>query len=214
MPQDSGESIYAAKHLDVSQGHLSSAPKAGHTKASLSDVSLGGIWPVRWSLGASSDARSVLQSKGCRLLAWNFSDRAPDSLRIPWTEKWPKTGHADDWVNCAGRFQVTVCGVTFCPFSGHQGGHNPECLKSKVQTTSKHSCHVNVLSVTRQTHTCKHPVVIGFGCGPIREGTPHFVLPCYPHCQFAVGAAFGFLCGMPVCYLPTQTKPSAAPSTG
>ena len=50
---------------------------------------------------------------------------------------------------------MTVCGVTFSPFSRHQGDHIPKCLENKVQTTSKQSCHGTALSVTRQTCTCK-----------------------------------------------------------
>ena len=33
-----------------------------------------------WSLGAPSDAHSALHNKGCRLLAWNCSDRASEFL--------------------------------------------------------------------------------------------------------------------------------------
>ena len=67
----------------------------------------------------------------------------------------------------AGYFQATVCGVTVCPFSRHQGDHKPKCLENKAQTTSKHSCHENALSVTRQTHTCNHP-----DQGPRRRDIP------------------------------------------
>ena len=33
----------------------------------------------------------------------------------------------------SGHFQVTVCGVTFCPFSRHQGDHKHKCLKRRLK---------------------------------------------------------------------------------
>ena len=50
-----------------------------------------------WLLGASSDAHSALQKQGLRAPG---SELLRQNLGIPWTEKWPKTGHADDWVCC------------------------------------------------------------------------------------------------------------------
>ena len=41
--------------------------------------------------------------------------------------------------------------VMFCTFSWHQGDHKPKFLQNKAQTTSRHSCHENARSVTRQT---------------------------------------------------------------
>ena len=49
--------------------------------------------------------------------------------------------------------QVTVCGVTVCPFSRHKGNHGPKCLKTSVKCT----CHEIALSDTRQTCTWNCP---------------------------------------------------------
>ena len=32
------------------------------------------------------------------------------------------------WLAMPGEFQVTVCGVTVCPFSEHKGNQRPKCL--------------------------------------------------------------------------------------
>ena len=54
-----------------------------------------GKWPPRnGPRGASSDAHSALQTRACG--SWLGIARI--WLGIPRTEKWPKTGHADDWV--------------------------------------------------------------------------------------------------------------------
>ena len=57
---------------------------------------LGELTSQGWSLGASSDpfcaSKQGWQALGSELLG--------QSLRIFRTEKWPKTGHADDWVYC------------------------------------------------------------------------------------------------------------------
>ena len=61
----------------------SRAPKPGHVKAGRSDVNVGGIWPrfQWWSLGASSDAHSALQNKGCRLPA-RIEPRSPSDRNM------------------------------------------------------------------------------------------------------------------------------------
>ena len=40
----------------------------------------------------------------------------------------------------AGEFQVTVCGITVCPFSGHKGNQRPKCLQNKAQMYLSRKC--------------------------------------------------------------------------
>ena len=37
-------------------------------------------------------------------------------------------------------FQVTVCGVTVCPFSRHKGNQRPKCLENKAQMHLSRNC--------------------------------------------------------------------------
>ena len=39
-----------------------------------------------------------------------------------------------------GEFQVTVCGVTVCPFSRHKGNQRPKCLSNKAQMHLSRNC--------------------------------------------------------------------------
>ena len=39
-----------------------------------------------------------------------------------------------------GEFQVTVCGVTVCPFSRHKGNQSPKCLLNKAQMHLSRNC--------------------------------------------------------------------------
>ena len=72
-------------------------------------------------------------------------------------------------------FQVTVCGVMFCPFSRHQGRiTSPNAFKTrlKFEPTSKHSCQEIAFSVTRQACTCKCPDMVGEKCQEITVVCP------------------------------------------
>ena len=40
----------------------------------------------------------------------------------------------------SGEFQVTVCGVTVCPFSRHKGDQRPKCLLNKAQLHLPRNC--------------------------------------------------------------------------
>ena len=40
----------------------------------------------------------------------------------------------------AGEFQVTLCGVTVCPFSRHKGNQRPKCLWNKAQMHLSRKC--------------------------------------------------------------------------
>ena len=50
------------------------------------------------------------------------------------------------WAGCVplchgpGEFQVTVCGVTVCPFSRHKGNQRPKCLLNKAQIHLSRNC--------------------------------------------------------------------------
>ena len=75
----------------------SRAPKAGRIEASRSDVNLGefdlpGVVPGCFLGHPFCASKQGVQAPGSELLG--------QSLGIPRTEKWPKTGHADDWVYC------------------------------------------------------------------------------------------------------------------
>ena len=45
---------------------------------------------------------------------------------VPIHKSWGGVNFA--WIFWAGEFQVTVCGVTVCPFSRHKGNQRPKCL--------------------------------------------------------------------------------------
>ena len=40
----------------------------------------------------------------------------------------------------SGEFQVTVCGVTVCPFSRRKGNQRPKCLENKAQMHLSRNC--------------------------------------------------------------------------
>ena len=71
------------------------------------------------------------------ILAWNFQSqlKISISLEIPDLQNSPTknrglAGGSLEMFNptWTGNFQVTVCGVTVCPFSRHKGNQRPKCL--------------------------------------------------------------------------------------
>ena len=58
----------------------------------LGELDLPGVVPGCFLGRPFCASKQGLQAPGSELLG--------QSLGIPWTEKWPKTGYADDWVYC------------------------------------------------------------------------------------------------------------------